>query len=200
MTELVDELVDAAKEETVVVKPTTPKRNSKQSLIEKIIQLSNDVGEPLKESDSQLKRMSKRVLQDKLAALVEKRIEFEAQKCLGLDSETIKSPYMVNLAALKMVHSIAVTSTEALVERTSERHGMTIAGFKTKMKDSQESIDLILSEIAQEYPEVLEKFSSPWIRLALLWTSNVVISLKKKKPITNAPKLRPGPHPQLRPV
>ena len=63
------------------------------------------------------------------------------------------------------------------------------------MKDSQESVDLILTEIAQTYPEIIEKFSSPWIRLSLLWGSNVMVSLKKKKPIKkrDATHLRPLP-------
>ena len=180
-TDLIEELVESQTPVIEEVKTKSPKRNSKDEMIQKIIQLSDECGEKLGESNSQLRRMSKKVLTDKLAGLVERRIEFEAQKCLGIDKEQAKNPFCVNLAALKMVHDIAVNSTESLVERTSERHGMTIAGFKRKMKDSQESIDMILSEIAQQYPEVLEKFSSPWVRLGLLWTSNVVISLKKKE-------------------
>ena len=178
---LVDELVESQTPEEVVPEVKAPKRNSKDELIQKIISLSEEVGEPVKESNSQLKRMSKKALTDMLAGYVEKRIELEAQKCLGIDKQQAQNPYCVNLAALKMVHEIAVNSTEALVDRTSDRHGMTLKGFKQKMKESQESIDMILSEIAQQYPEVLEKFSSPWVRLGLLWTSNVVLTLKKKE-------------------
>ena len=71
---------------------------------------------------------------------------------------------------------------------------MTISGFKRKMKESQESIDMILRELAQLYPDVLEKFSSPWVRLGLLWTSNVVLTLKKKedKRKKNASRVRFG--------
>ena len=182
--DLIEELVESQTPVVEVAKPKSPKRNSKDEMIQKIIQLSEECGEKLEESNSQLKRMSKKMLTEKLAGLVEKRIEVEAQKCLGINKEQAQSPYCVNLAALKMVHEIAVNSTESLVERTSDRHGMTISGFKHKMKDCQESIDTILAEIAQQYPEVLEKFSSPWVRLGLLWTSNVMMSLKKK-PIKN---------------
>ena len=179
--QLVDELVESQTPVEIPTEAKVVKRNSKDELIKKIISLSEEVGEPVKLSNSQLKRMSKNALTDVLAGYVEKRIEVEAQKCLGIDKEQAANPYCVNLAALKMVHEIAVNSTEALVERTSEKHGMTISGFKRKMKESQESIDMILSEIAQLYPEVLEKFSSPWVRLGLLWTSNVVLTLKKKE-------------------
>ncbi len=179
--QLVDELVESQTPVEIEPQVKAVKRNSKEELINKIISLSEEVGEPVKLSNSQLKRMSKNALTDVLAGYVEKRIEVEAQKCLGIDKEQAANPYCVNLAALKMVHEIAVNSTEALVERTSEKHGMTISGFKRKMKESQESIDMILSEIAQLYPEVLEKFSSPWVRLGLLWTSNVVLTLKKKE-------------------
>ena len=103
--------------------------------------------------------MSKRALTEKLAKLVERRIEFEAQKALGITKEQAQSPYMVNLAALRMVHTIAVSSTENLVDRTSGKHGMTLKGFSARMKDCQESIDVILSEIAELYPNVIEKFS-----------------------------------------
>ena len=189
---LVDELVESQTPVEVIKESKVPKRNSKDELIKKIISLSEEVGEPVKESNSQL--VSKNALTDMLAGYVEKRIEFEAQKCLGIDKQQAANPYCVNLAALKMVHEIAVNSTEALVERTSDRHGMTISGFKRKMKESQESIDMILSEIAQLYPEVLEKFSSPWVRLGLLWTSNVVLTLKKKenKRNKNASRVRFG--------
>ena len=202
--DLVEELVEAQKEPVPVAveeKKKTPKRNSKDEIIQKILQLSEEVGEPVTETNSQLKRMSKKDLTEKLANLVEKRIEMEAQKCLGIDKEQAKSPYCVNLAALKMVHEIAVNSTEAIVDKTSHRHGMTLKGFKTRMKESQESIDIILAEIAQQYPEVLEKFSSPWVRLGLLWTSNVMLTIKKKQPkIKNVAAIRSRPNPRIHPV
>ena len=176
---LVDELVESQTPVEIPTEPKPVKRNSKDELIKKIISLSEEVGEPVKLTNSQLKRMSKNALTDVLAGYVEKRIEFEAQKCLGIDKEQAGNPYCVNLAALKMVHELAVNSTEALVERTSEKHGMTISGFKRKMKESQESIDMILSEIAQLYPEVLEKFSSPWVRLTVMDVERRADSEKK---------------------
>jgi len=199
--QLVEELV-IAQEPVVVEKPGSPKRNSKTELINKIIQLGEEINEPVTDTDSQLKRMSKRVLTDKLTALVEKRIEFEAQKCLGISKEQASNPFCVNLAALKMVHEIAVNSTVAIVDRTKKNHGMTIDGFKERMHDCQEQIDVILSEIAQMYPEIIEKFSSPWVRLGLLWTSNVMLTLKKeeKNKKRNVAKLRPRKNPQINSV
>ena len=186
---LIDELVEA--QEEPIVEKKSPKRNSKHELIDKIIALSEDVNEPVLESDSQLKRMSKRQLTDKLAGLVEKKIEFEATKMLGINKEQAGNPFMVNLAALKMVHQIACTSVEGLVERTSDNHGFTMEGFSKRMQESRESIDMILTEIAQTYPDVLEKFSSPWIRLGLMWCSNVMVTLKKKNSNKkNAPRVR----------
>ena len=195
ITTEVDELIKAQKSP---VKPVSPKRNSKDDLIQKILKLADDVGEDIEETDSQLRRMSKRALTEKLAKLVERRIEFEAQKALGITNEQAQSPYMVNLAALKMVHSIAVSSAENIVDRTSNRHGMTLQGFSDRMKDCQESVDQILMEIAELYPDVIEKFSSPWVRLGLLWGSNVMVSLKKKTHNNKyAPSLRPTVHPRV---
>ena len=201
--QLVEELV-IAQEPVQEKPPSSPKRNSKSDIIKKILQLAEEIGETITETDTQLKRMPKRVLTQKLADLVEKRIEFEAQKCLGIDKEQAQNPYCVNLAALKMVHEIAVNSTVAIVDRTQHKHGMTLAGFKQRMHDCQEQIDMILSEIAQMYPEILEKFSSPWVRLALLWGSNVMLSLKKVNKVnnkkTNVTKLRPRENIQVHTV
>ena len=188
MGDLVDELVQS--QQPAPEKPTTPKRNSKDCLIQKILSLAEDMGEDIPETNSQLKRMSKKVLSEKLALMVEKRIEFEAQKTLGITKEQSRSPAMVNLAALKMVHNIAIVSAENIVDRTSGKHGLTLEGFGERMRDCQESIDAILLEIAELYPEVLDSFSSPWIRLGLLWTSNVIVTLKKKKENRNASEIR----------
>lgn len=198
---MVEELV-IAQEPVVVGKPSSPRRNSKTELINKIIQLGEEINEPVTDTDTQLKRMSKRVLTDKLTGLVEKRIEFEAQKCLGISKEQAANPYCVNLAALKMVHEIAVNSTIAIVDRTKQKHGMTIDGFKQRMHDCQEQIDIILSEIAQMYPEIIEKFSSPWVRLGLLWTSNVMLTLKKLNDNNkfNVAQLRPRTNPSVHTV
>jgi hypothetical protein len=186
---LIQELVEA--QEEPIEEKKSPKRNSKLELIDKIITLSEDVNEPVLESDSQLRRMSKRQLTEKLAFLVEKKIEFEATKMLGISKEQAGNPFLVNLAALKMCHEIACTSVEGLVERTSDKHGFTLEGFSQRMRESRESIDLILTEIAQTYPDVLEKFSSPWLRLGLLWSSNVMVTIKKKRAIKkNAPGVR----------
>jgi hypothetical protein len=196
---LIEELVLAQEEPQVEKK--SPKRNSKQELIDKIISLSQDVNEPVLESDSQLKRMNKGQLTEKLASLVEKRIEFEATKVLGIDKEQAGNPFLVNLAALRMFHDIACNSVERLVDRTSKSHGMTLEGFTKNMRESRESVDLILSEIAQTYPDVLEKFSSPWTRLSLLWCSNVMVTLKKKEIIKkDAPVVRFAKNHRVHPV
>ena len=99
-----------------------------------------------------------------------------------------------------MVHDITCNTVEGLVERTSNTHGMTLKGFANRMKESQEAVDAILHELCQQYPDVLEKISSPWIRLSLLWGSNVVVSLKKKPLIKNAPEVRLEQNPRVHTV
>ena len=186
--QLVNELVQA--QVPVPESPKIPKRNSKDEIIDKILSLSERIGEPVEESNSQLKRMSKNKLMEKLGQIIEKQVEFEATKVLGINKDQAQSPYLVNMAALKMVHDISCNTVESLVERTSNTHGMTLKGFAMRMKESQENVDAILHELCQMYPNVLEKISSPWIRLSLLWGSNVVVSLKKKPVIKNAPDVR----------
>ena len=94
---LIEELIDA--KDAVPEVKKSPKRNSKTDIIEKILQVSEQMNQPVLETDSQLKRMSKRQLTDKLAELIEKRIEYEATKVLGISSEQAGNPFLVNLAA-----------------------------------------------------------------------------------------------------
>ena len=49
---LVDELVESQPPEEAGPEVKAPKRNSKDELIQKIISLSEEVGEPVKESNS----------------------------------------------------------------------------------------------------------------------------------------------------
>ena len=176
--QLIEELV---KPEEKPDKPQSiPRRNSKEQLIEKILELAKQCDEPVPQSDTQLKRMNKKQLTELLTTYVEKRVEFEASKVLGLTKEQAKSTTCCNLAALRMLHQICVTSVERSVESTSSKHGMTLEGFSQKMKDSAETIDTILLEISDLYPDIISKFSSPWVRLALIWGSNVMLTLRKK--------------------
>ena len=199
--DLVNELIESQKPPVEEPKEKRePRRNSKDDIIDKIMQLSQEIGEPVPETNTQLKRMSKRQLADKLAGLIEKRVEFEASKVLGINKEQAGNPYVVNMAALRMCHDIVCSSTEALVERTSHKHGMTLKGFTQRMRDSKESVDMCLHEICQQYPDILEKVSSPWLRLGLLWGSNVMVTLKKKKVITNAPNVQPKSDQRVRTI
>ena len=110
-------------------------------------------------------------------------IQLRMSLCTNSRVGFVKTCHMVNMAALRMCHDIACSTVENFVERTSNRHGMTLAGFAKNMRDSRESVDMCLHEICQQYPHILEKVSSPWVRLSLLWGSNVMVTLKKKKVI-----------------
>ena len=164
-----------------------PKRNSKHALIDKIMSVSEKYELDLDYSDTRLKRMNKKQLTELLTTYVEKRVEFEASKVLGLTKEQAKSTTCCNLAALRMLHQICVTSVERGVESTSSKHGMTLEGFSQKMKDSAETIDMILLEISDLYPDIISKFSSPWVRLALIWGSNAMLTLRKINTKTHNP-------------
>ena len=54
--------------------PGSPRRNSKDDIIRKIIKCCEDGEIPLEHSDSKLKRMSKQQLLDLLAECLEKRV------------------------------------------------------------------------------------------------------------------------------
>ena len=63
----------------------------------------------------------------------------------------------------------------------------------------QEGIDQCLVEIANESPEVLQYFESPYTRLMMIWFSCAVTSCKKIEPKTNVSAMGPDiPMPPMR--
>ena len=180
------------KEEVSV--PASPKRNSKQALIEKVVELSEKTGVTI-ESDSKLKRMNKDQLNRKLAELMETQIRKKMAQDVGIEDATgNENNRVLGIGALRMVHNIIVTGGEKIYNGVVARHtGYELENFSQKLQDPayQQDIDACLVEISNENPEVLQYFESPYTRLMMIWFSCAVSSVKKTKGRTNVSKLGP---------
>ena len=86
------------------------KRNSKDELIDKIVQVAEHNNITLPHSDTRLKRMTKQQLTELLAELVEKAMRDEMARQVGAKPGAADS--VIALGALRMVHDICAKGTE----------------------------------------------------------------------------------------
>ena len=158
--------------------PDEPRRNSKDNLIQKIIQVCTEKNLQLEESNSKLRRMTKAQLTSLLAEKIEKAVHNSMAEQVGAPPGSPNG--VIALGALRMVHNIAAGSAEKFANVFLKPRGYEIVGFQASLKEPQvaESIDQVLAEIAAE-TDVLQYFESPYTRLALCWGSALVSSVQR---------------------
>ena len=86
------------------------KRNSKEELIDKIMQVAEHNTIPIPHSDTRLKRMTKQQLNELLAEVIEKAMRNEMARQVGAKPGAADS--VIALGALRMVHDICAKGTE----------------------------------------------------------------------------------------
>ncbi len=155
-----------------------PKRNSKDELIAKIIQLAEQNEITLKYSNTRLKRMNKQELNEMLAGVAEDVMRNEMAKQVGAKPGATDS--VIALGALRMMHDIAARCAETGINTMAPSYGYHIVGFTECLQDPsvREATDACLVEIAQE-SEILQYVKSPWTRLAIAWGGALVTSVRK---------------------
>ena len=168
-----------------------PRRNSKQSLIEKIIEISEKEGIPLQQSNTKLKRMSKAQLVDLCAEMVEKGVRKKIARTVNAPDG---SDSAIALGALRMIHDMCALGAEKGGNAVLEDYGYEVTGFVESLKEPNvsQAVDQCLEEIAQD-SEILEHVKSPYTRLAIAWGGALVFSCKRKKTVRfqNAAQLGP---------
>ena len=175
LSELRDDLLEAAEPPR---ETPEPKRNSKQKMIDKILEISEKENLPLQHSNTKLKRMNKAQLGNLLAELIERGMEKKMARTIeDADRKTI------GLAALRMIHDICATGVEKGGNAFLEPKGYEIAGFTDSLKEPQVSciIDQCLEEIARENEDLLEYIESPYTRLMIAWGGAISFCCKKKQ-------------------
>ena len=158
-----------------------PKRNTKDSLIEKIMSVSEKYNLEVKYSDTKLKRMNKKQLTRILAEIIEESVKIDMCKQVGVEPGA--NNRTLGLAALRMMHDIAATGFEKGAQAFLPEYGYTMDGFTEALKEPacSQAIDQCLTEIAAESPEILQYFESPYARLALSWSSALLRCVRKKQ-------------------
>ena len=177
-TKLNNELL-RADDEPIDDKPI--KRNSKDQLIANILRVVEQYDLDFDYSDTKLKRMNKERLTKLLAEVMEQCVKIDMAKSVGVDPRG--GGKVITLGALRMIHNIAANGFEKCFNQFASPHvGMESDGFADSLKDPsvQSSVDECLAEIAQENPELLEYFDSPYTRLALIWSGAMLTCLKKR--------------------
>ena len=171
-----------------------PKRNSKDDLVAKIINVCADNGLELEHSNSKLKRMTKQQLCKILAEKNEDGVRSQMAKQVG--AKPGASDGVIALGALKMIHNLLATSAEKGLNIVLPAYGWEVNGFCESLRDPNvdEAVTQCLSEIALE-SDVMQYIESPYARLAIAWGGALVTSIRKKRQIVNRYVTPLGPLP-----
>ena len=164
--------------------PEEPKRNSKQALIDKILEISERDGIPIEHSNTKLKRMNKNQLAQLCADLVEKGIRKKMARSVRAESTDDRA---IALGALRMVHDVCAVGCQKAANGFLEGYDYTIDGFSESLREPAVShaIDMCLQEIAEENSELLEYIQSPYTRLMIAWGGAMAFSCKSTKHVTD---------------
>ena len=155
-----------------------PKRNSKSQLIKKLVDLCEEQGLELEESDTKLRRMTKPDLNALLARKAEEAMKKQMADTVGVQSSC--DP-VIALGALRMVHDIMAGVAERGMDVVLPKYGYECEGFVRSLHQPavREATDSCLREIAAE-TDVLKYVQSPFARLGLAWAGCLVTCVRKK--------------------
>jgi len=173
-----DELLSSAKPH-VEEKVKSPKRNSKDNLVEKITKISQENNIEL-ESDTKLRRMNKNQLKKKLAEVTSEAVR--NQMCESVKAKPGSCDSALGLAALRMVHDMLAMSTEKGANMVLPQWGLEVSGFVDSLRVPmvREATDAAILEIAQN-SELLSYVESPYARLLIAWSGAFIKSVRKKR-------------------
>jgi len=171
MQKLNDDLLKVEKPDD---EPT--KRNTKEWLMSKILQLADDNGLELSCSNTKLKRMNKKELNQLLGALMEEVSKQQMARAVGSNGTDDKS---IALGTLRMVHDMMAMATEQGLNGVLPQYGYKVDGFTESLKNPTVSqcVDDCLREIA-ETTDVLQYIESPYARLGIAWAGAMATSIR----------------------
>ena len=160
----------------------TPRRNSKEDIIKKIIEYAEKHGVEVEHSNTRLKRMTKKQLQEYYASLVETVIRQNMAEQVGARKDATDK--VIGLAALRMVHDICATTAESGLNTYLPAYGYEVNGFTESLKQPQvsQAIDSCLEEIAAD-SEILQYIESPYTRLAIAWGGCLASTVRQRREI-----------------
>lgn len=156
-----------------------PRRNSKEWLIAKILQICEEANLELTMSNTKLRRMGKEKLQKLLAELTEEAIKTQMAQTLKANSTDDR---VMAAATLRMLHDMMANGCEMTLNRFLPRYGYEIQGFTEGLKEPNTSkvVDQCLQEIAAE-SDILQYIESPYARLGLCWGTALMGSIRSAR-------------------
>lgn len=175
LKELNNELLQTDKEESKT--EPTPKRNTKEWLIERIISVAEENNLELKASNTKLKRMSKTQLNALLGEMLEESIKVQMKEAVGAKGT---DDGVIALASLRMIHDMLATGVERGLNIYLPPYGYSVDGFSRSLKHpiTSKCVDECLKEISAE-SDILGYIKSPYARLAIAWGGGIVSSLRR---------------------
>ena len=133
MSRLNNELLAAGVQESHPQSPKKVLRNSKDSLIDKIITVSEKYELELKHSDTKLKRMNKKQLAMVLAEVIEESVKIDMCKQVGCAPGA--DAKVMGLAALRMMHDLCASGVEKGAQHFLPPYGYELDGFAMSLKE-----------------------------------------------------------------
>jgi len=161
-------------------KEVDAKRNTKEFIIDKILQVSETANLELQVSNTKLRRMNKDALNKLLAELMEAASRESMARAVGAQGTDDKS---IGIASLRMMHDMMAMATENGLNHFLPEYGYHVNGFVNGLREPQTSkcIDECLREIAAT-TDVLQYIESPYARLAIAWGGSLVTSIRPNRP------------------
>ena len=159
-----------------------PKRGSKDELIEKIFEICDETNLICEHTKTDLRRKTKKNLQKTLAEYIEKGMKAKIKQQAGVESiqgaSQLQEDQLIAVGTLRLMHDSLATLCERGVYATTP---YTIQGFSAALRhpDIKQDLDQCLLEIAKDM-DIMEHINSPYLKLAMIWTSGVAKTLRKK--------------------
>ena len=162
-----------------------PKRNTKDALIERILQIADENNLEITVSNTKLKRMSKPALQKLLGEMLNECMKKQMAESV---KATNTSDGAIGLATLRMMHDMCAMGVEKGLNGYLPKYGYQVDGFSETLKKPMVSqcVDECLKEIAAE-SDVLQYIESPYARLGIAWSTALFSCVRRAQPPTGRP-------------
>ena len=166
-----------------------PKKGTKLYIVSQIEHLCGTAGIAIDESNRELLRQGKAQLKATLARYMEIASERRMKAHAGIlevpkEEEESSVNRKANVMVLRLLHDTVLGGLERVYEAYgSEYTGYTIEGLTTRLQEEPHTsrVDEILVQIAEEQPELLDLFESPYARLGLCWLMAAVAVGRRKE-------------------
>lgn len=167
-----------------------PKKGTKLYIVSQIEHLCGTAGIPVTESNRELMRQGKAELKRTLAGYMETASERRMKAHAGIlevpqEEEKSSDNRKANVMVLRLLHDCVLGGIERTYEAYGSNYtGYSIDGLTSRLQEEPHSsrVDEILVQIAEEQPELLDMFESPYARLGLCWLMAAVAVGKRKTP------------------